>query len=212
MLDYSAARRFALSSHVHSPFERRLSVASRSIEGAVQRMSQTRPILAFLQQVRLSACHSCSQLWLPVCSLEGSGLYIDSYGYKHDKSNENDRLQYICVKLTHFYDVKAHSTDESIWRALLKSYQNSSTVPVRRTSRSTMETRSVAESIQMPRSARNTASSPIGILACLHSQADAKSPQGERRLVLPEPVPSPAELRRTSVRVRAEPHRTLVCL
>ncbi|CAF0741810.1 unnamed protein product [Rotaria sordida] len=61
-------------------------------------------------------------------SLEGSGLYTDSYGFKHEKSNENDRLQYICVKLTHFYDSKAHSTDEKVWRSLIKIFQNSSTV------------------------------------------------------------------------------------
>jgi hypothetical protein len=64
--------------------------------------------------------------------MEGSGLYIDSYGYKHEKCNENDRLQYICVKLTHFYDLKAHSNDEHAWRSLLKSFQNSPTVSVRR--------------------------------------------------------------------------------
>ncbi|CAF4387446.1 unnamed protein product, partial [Adineta steineri] len=61
-------------------------------------------------------------------NLEGSGLYIDSYGFKHEKNNENDRLQYICVKLTHFYDTKAHSTDDHVWRSLLKTYQTSSTV------------------------------------------------------------------------------------
>ena len=63
-------------------------------------------------------------------SLEGSGLYIDSYGFKHEKSNENDRLQYICVKLAHFYDSKAHSTDEYLWRSLLKTFQSSPTVSV----------------------------------------------------------------------------------
>ncbi|CAF4087488.1 unnamed protein product, partial [Rotaria sp. Silwood2] len=62
-------------------------------------------------------------------SMEGSGLYIDSYGFKHEKNNENDRLQYICVKLTHFYDSKAHNTDENIWRSLLKTFQNTSTIP-----------------------------------------------------------------------------------
>ncbi|UJR36374.1 hypothetical protein I4U23_029098 [Adineta vaga] len=62
-------------------------------------------------------------------SMEGSGLYIDSYGFKHEKSNENDRLQYICVKLTHFFNSKAHSSDEHVWRSLLKTYQTSSTVP-----------------------------------------------------------------------------------
>ena len=65
-----------------------------------------------------------------VSSMEGSGLYIDTYGFKHEKSNENDRLQYICVKLSHFYDLKAHSTEEHVWRTLVKSYQNSSAVPV----------------------------------------------------------------------------------
>jgi hypothetical protein len=64
-------------------------------------------------------------------SLEGSGLYIDSYGYKHEKNNENDRLQYICVKLSHFYDSKARSTDEHQWRSLLKTFQNSPTVSVK---------------------------------------------------------------------------------
>ena len=63
-------------------------------------------------------------------SLEGSGLYIDSYGFKHEKNNENDRLQYICVKLAHFYDSKARSTDECLWRSLLKTYQNNPTIPV----------------------------------------------------------------------------------
>ncbi len=63
-------------------------------------------------------------------SLEGSGWYIDSYGFKHEKSNENDRLQYICVKLTHFYDSKARSTDDHSWRSLLKIYETSSTVSV----------------------------------------------------------------------------------
>ena len=63
-------------------------------------------------------------------SLEGSNLYIDSYGFKHEKSNENDRLQYLCVKLAHFYDSKARSTDENLWRSLLKTYQNSPTVSV----------------------------------------------------------------------------------
>ncbi|CAF3384129.1 unnamed protein product [Rotaria sp. Silwood1] len=62
-------------------------------------------------------------------SMEGPGLYIDSYGFKHEKSNENDRLQYICVKLAHFYDSKAHSTDENVWRSLLRTFQNSSTIP-----------------------------------------------------------------------------------
>ncbi|CAF3214029.1 unnamed protein product [Rotaria socialis] len=61
-------------------------------------------------------------------SMDGSGLYIDPYGFKREKNNLNDRLQYICVKLTHFYDSKAHSTDESSWRSLIKLYQNSSTV------------------------------------------------------------------------------------
>lgn len=65
-----------------------------------------------------------------VSSMEGNGLYIDTYGFKHEKSNENDRLQYICVKLSHFYDLKAHSTEEHVWRTLVKSYQNSSAVPV----------------------------------------------------------------------------------
>lgn len=64
-------------------------------------------------------------------SLEGSGLYVDAYGFKHDKSNENDRLQYICVKLTQFYHSKAQTTDEQTWRNLVKSYQTGSTVPVR---------------------------------------------------------------------------------
>lgn len=64
-------------------------------------------------------------------SLEGSGLYIDSYGFKHEKNNENDRLQYICVKLSHFYDSKSRSTDENIWRSLMKTFENSSTVPVK---------------------------------------------------------------------------------
>ena len=62
--------------------------------------------------------------------MEGSGLYIDSYGFKHEKSNENDRLQYVCVKLAQFYDSKAHSTDEHTWRTLLKTFQSSATVPV----------------------------------------------------------------------------------
>ena len=57
------------------------------------------------------------------CSLEGSGVYIDSYGFKHEKSNETDRLQYICVKLTHFYDSKSHGHNDHVWRSLLKSFQ-----------------------------------------------------------------------------------------
>lgn len=57
-------------------------------------------------------------------------MYIDSYGFKHEKKNENDRLQYICVKLSHFYDTKARSTDENLWKSLLKTYENSSIVPV----------------------------------------------------------------------------------
>jgi len=66
-----------------------------------------------------------------VCSLEGSSLYIDSYGFKHEKNNENDRLQYLCVKLAHFYDSKARSNDEHLWRSLLKTYQNTPTVSVK---------------------------------------------------------------------------------
>lgn len=63
--------------------------------------------------------------------MEGSGFYIDSYGFKHEKSNENDRLQYICVKLSNFYDSKARSVDENAWRTLLRTFQSSTTVPVK---------------------------------------------------------------------------------
>lgn len=68
--------------------------------------------------------------FISIFSMEGSGLYIDSYGFKHEKSNENDRLQYICVKLTHFYNSKSLSTDDNTWRSLMKTYQNSTTVSV----------------------------------------------------------------------------------
>ena len=64
-------------------------------------------------------------------SLEGSGIYIDTYGFKHEKNNENDRLQYICVKLSQFYDSKCHHIDENFWRTLLKTYQSTSIVSVR---------------------------------------------------------------------------------
>ncbi|CAF0782240.1 unnamed protein product [Adineta ricciae] len=77
----------------------------------------------------LTECRKRDPSLPPFDSLEGSGLYIDSYGFKHEKSNENDRLQYICVKLTHFFDSKAHGTDEHAWRSLLKIHQTSSTVP-----------------------------------------------------------------------------------
>lgn len=63
--------------------------------------------------------------------MEGSGFYIDSYGFKHEKNNENDRLQYLCVKLTHFYDAKARSIDENVWRSLLRTFQSSTIVPVK---------------------------------------------------------------------------------
>lgn len=117
-------------------------------------------------------------------SLEGSGLYVDSYGFKHDKSNENDRLQYICVKLTQFYHSKSHSTDEQVWRTLIKSYQNSSTVPVRwffeHQNMKANIVRSLVENVQNIGSTRYSESSSSGILAHFHFETNATSSKRQR--------------------------------
>ena len=106
-----------------------LNLASRTAEGLTEWVSTTGSIVTVFSKV-IRAERVQIRVNVLSFSLEGSGLYVDSYGFKHDKSNENDRLQYICVKLTQFYHSKAQITDEQVWRTLLKSYQNSSTIPV----------------------------------------------------------------------------------
>lgn len=100
--------------------------ASRSLEKLTRTMSTTRSVAAFVSKVKQKSGIRPEKTDFRSYSLEGSGLYVDNYGFKHDRADENDRLQYICVKLAQFYQTKSQIIDEKVYRTNLKQFLNNS--------------------------------------------------------------------------------------
>lgn len=59
-----------------------------------------------------------------------STIYIDPFGFKHEKSDENERLNLICLKLIEFHRSKNRSIDERLWKSFLTFFEPNPSVPI----------------------------------------------------------------------------------